>query len=155
MKRLPLLALSMLSCLLLSIWSPQAHAEKLKPFVLGKTPSGDMVTVVAAVSANLQAQGFTLIGTYTPYPAATVICATHDDLLTAAAGATNVLLVTFLIPISALLLGVGVLGEVIKVLEYIGMGCIFLGLIVIDGRALKWIKNCFNFRQEVDYHYDI
>jgi len=70
----------------------------------------------------------------------------------AAAGATNVLLVTFLIPISALLLGVGVLGEVIKVLEYIGMGCIFLGLIVIDGRALKWVKNCFNFRQEVANH---
>ncbi len=73
----------------------------------------------------------------------------------AAAGATNVLLVTFLIPISALLLGVGVLGEIIKVLEYIGMGCIFLGLIVIDGRVLKWIKNCFNYKKEVANHYDI
>lgn len=62
----------------------------------------------------------------------------------AAAGATNVLLVTFLIPVSALLLGVGVLGEVIKVLEYVGMGCIFLGLIVIDGRAVKGIMNCFH-----------
>jgi drug/metabolite transporter (DMT)-like permease len=60
--------------------------------------------------------------------------------LLATAGATNVLLVTFLIPISALLLGVGVLGEVIKVFEYTGMGCIFLGLIIIDGRALKWLK---------------
>ena len=73
----------------------------------------------------------------------------------AAAGATNVLLVTFLIPISALLLGVGVLGEDIKVLEYIGMACIFLGLIVIDGRALRWIKNCFNSKQEAAYHYDV
>ena len=73
----------------------------------------------------------------------------------AAAGATNVLLVTFLIPISALLLGVGVLGEVIKVLEYVGMGCIFLGLIVIDGRVLKWIKNGFNYKKEVANHYDI
>lgn len=73
----------------------------------------------------------------------------------AAAGATNVLLVTFLIPISALLLGVGVLGEVIKVLEYVGMGCIFLGLIVIDGRVLTWIKNCFNYKKEVANHYDI
>jgi len=62
----------------------------------------------------------------------------------ASAGATNVLLVTFLIPVSALLLGVGVLGEVIKVLEYIGIGCIFLGLIVIDGRALRWIMDYFN-----------
>jgi drug/metabolite transporter (DMT)-like permease len=60
--------------------------------------------------------------------------------LLAAAGATNVLLVTFLIPISALLLGVGVLGEVIKLFEYVGMGCIFLGLIIIDGRALKWLQ---------------
>ena len=58
----------------------------------------------------------------------------------ASAGATNVLLVTFLIPVSALLLGIGVLGEVIHVLEYVGMGCIFLGLIFIDGRALKWIR---------------
>lgn len=73
----------------------------------------------------------------------------------AAAGATNVMLVTFLIPISALLLGVGVLGEVVKVLEYIGMGCIFLGLIVIDGRALKGIKNCFNFKQKLANHQDI
>ena len=60
--------------------------------------------------------------------------------LLAAAGATNVLLVTFLIPISALMLGVGVLDEVIKAFEYAGMGCIFLGLIIIDGRALNWIR---------------
>ncbi len=58
--------------------------------------------------------------------------------LLAAVGATNVLLVTFLIPVSALLLGVGVLGEIIKMVEYAGMGCIFLGLMVIDGRALRW-----------------
>jgi len=67
----------------------------------------------------------------------------------ASAGATNVLLVTFLIPVSAVLLGIGVLGEVIHVLEYAGMGCIFLGLIVIDGRALKWLNKCINSRQEV------
>lgn len=73
----------------------------------------------------------------------------------ATAGATNVLLVTFLIPISALLLGVGVLGEVIKVLEYIGMGCIFIGLIIIDGRILKWIKKYFTFGQKDAHSYDI
>jgi len=62
------------------------------------------------------------------------------------AGATNVLLVTFLIPISALLLGVGLLGEVIKVLEYAGMGCIFLGLIVIDGRTLNRVMRFYRRR---------
>jgi hypothetical protein len=88
MKRLPLLVLSILSFLLLSAWST-ANAEKLKPFVLANTPPGDMTTVVARISGNLQTQGFTLIGTYTPYPTATVICVTHDDLLTAAASSTN------------------------------------------------------------------
>jgi hypothetical protein len=48
-----------------------------------------MTTVVARVSANLQAQGFTIVGTYSPYPTATVICTTHDDQLAAAASATN------------------------------------------------------------------
>ena len=60
--------------------------------------------------------------------------------LLAAVGATNVLLVTFLIPVSALVLGVGVLKEVIKIVEYAGMGCIFLGLIIIDGRMLGWLQ---------------
>jgi len=70
----------------------------------------------------------------------------------AAAGATNVLLVTFLIPVSALLLGVGVLGEVIHLLEYAGMGCIFLGLMVIDGRVLNGIKNRVGSRHKVRYY---
>jgi drug/metabolite transporter (DMT)-like permease len=70
----------------------------------------------------------------------------------ATAGATNVLLVTFLIPISALLLGVWVLGEKIELLEYIGMDCIFMGLIAIDGRALNLIRRRFNKRQEIGYH---
>jgi drug/metabolite transporter (DMT)-like permease len=70
------------------------------------------------------------------------------------AGATNVLLVTFLIPVSALLLGVGVLGEVIHILEYAGMGCIFVGLIIIDGRVLGWIKERYNFRNESSYDFN-
>ena len=70
------------------------------------------------------------------------------------AGATNVLLVTFLIPVSALLLGVGVLGELIQVMEYAGMGCIFTGLIVIDGRVLGWIKRRVNFRSGTEYDFN-
>ena len=70
------------------------------------------------------------------------------------AGATNVLLVTFLIPVSALLLGIGVLGEIIHVMEYAGMGCIFIGLIVIDGRVLGWIKEKRGFRTETGYDFN-
>ena len=71
--------------------------------------------------------------------------------LLAAVGATNVLLVTFLIPVSALLLGVGLLDEVIKIAEYAGMGCIFLGLIIIDGRALGWLLKSQPTAMDGDY----
>jgi drug/metabolite transporter (DMT)-like permease len=58
----------------------------------------------------------------------------------ATAGPTNLLLVTFLIPISAIALGVMVLGEQLGWEVFVGMGMIFLGLITIDGRVLKKIK---------------
>ncbi len=50
------------------------------------------------------------------------------------AGATNVSLVTFLIPISAIALGVLVLDEQLKITHIAGMAFIALGLIAIDGR---------------------
>jgi drug/metabolite transporter (DMT)-like permease len=56
----------------------------------------------------------------------------------AAAGATNLLLVTFLLPISALLLGWLFLGEHVAPTALIGMGVIGLGLACIDGRLLRW-----------------
>lgn len=58
----------------------------------------------------------------------------------AAAGATNIMLVTFLIPVSASLLGVVVLGEVIELRHVAGMALIAAGLAAIDGRALKAIR---------------
>ncbi len=59
----------------------------------------------------------------------------------AVAGATNIMLVTFLIPVSAVFLGVFVLGEHLGWNAFVGMGCIFSGLIAIDGRLLKKITN--------------
>jgi len=56
------------------------------------------------------------------------------------AGATNILLVTFLIPVSAILLGMMVLGETPGWNVFAGMGLIFMGLIFIDGRLLKRFK---------------
>lgn len=52
----------------------------------------------------------------------------------AAAGAVNLLLVTFLIPVSAILLGCLVLGEVLTVAQIAGMALIGSGLAAIDGR---------------------
>ncbi len=55
----------------------------------------------------------------------------------AAAGATNILLVTFLIPVSAIFLGIMVLGERPGWNAFGGMALIFAGLVAIDGRLLK------------------
>ena len=55
----------------------------------------------------------------------------------ASAGATNLVLVTFLIPITSILLGMGILDETINRSTFYGMAIIFLGLILIDGRVIK------------------
>jgi threonine/homoserine efflux transporter RhtA len=54
----------------------------------------------------------------------------------ATAGATNLLLVTFLLPISALVLGSLILGEHIKPTAFLGMALIGAGLAAIDGRLV-------------------
>jgi len=57
--------------------------------------------------------------------------------LLASAGATNSLLVTFLIPITAILLGTFLLGEHLAPRHFAGMALIGCGLAAIDGRLLK------------------
>ncbi|MGF9758555.1 DMT family transporter [Microvirga sp. 0TCS3.31] len=64
--------------------------------------------------------------------------------LLARAGATNVGLVTFLIPVSAILLGVLVLGEVLALRHIAGMALIGAGLILIDGRAISAVTARFS-----------
>lgn len=57
------------------------------------------------------------------------------------AGASNSLLVTFLIPIVAILLGVGFLGERITANQAAGIALIAAGLILLDGRVLARRQN--------------
>lgn len=52
----------------------------------------------------------------------------------ATAGATNASLVTFVVPVSATLLGISFLGERLELFELGGMILITLGLVTIDGR---------------------
>lgn len=58
----------------------------------------------------------------------------------ATAGATNLLLVTFLIPVTAILLGTSFLGERLEMRQVAGMALIALGLAAIDGRAVAAIR---------------
>jgi drug/metabolite transporter (DMT)-like permease len=58
----------------------------------------------------------------------------------ATAGATNLLLVTFLIPVSAIVLGALALSERLSAQHFLGMALIGLGLAAIDGRLLRLIR---------------
>ena len=53
------------------------------------------------------------------------------------AGATNIALVTLLVPVTAVLLGVLALGEKLLASHLIGMAGISLGLLVLDGRLFR------------------
>lgn len=57
------------------------------------------------------------------------------------AGATNISMVTFLVPVFAILLGILFLGETLHISHVIGMLLIGLGLIVIDGRMFSRMGN--------------
>ncbi len=56
------------------------------------------------------------------------------------AGSTNLMLVTFLVPVSAILLGTLLLGERLDWTAIVGMGLIFAGLASVDGRAVAVLK---------------
>jgi drug/metabolite transporter (DMT)-like permease len=60
--------------------------------------------------------------------------------LLARAGATNALLVTLLIPLSALLLGAFFLAESVEPRDLVGLAFITGGLAAIDGRPYRWLR---------------
>jgi len=60
--------------------------------------------------------------------------------LLATAGAVNLILVTFLVPVTAILLGALFLGERLAANHFIGMACIGLGLAAIDGRLMRVVR---------------
>lgn len=58
----------------------------------------------------------------------------------ASAGATNLSLVTFLIPVSAMGLGIGFLGEALLPRHIAGFALIVAGLVAMDGRFWRWAR---------------
>jgi drug/metabolite transporter (DMT)-like permease len=70
--------------------------------------------------------------------------------LLAQVGATNVVLVTFLIPVSGVLLGYLVLHEQLQSHHFLGMALIALGLAAIDGRAFSWLRSRLGRREALN-----
>lgn len=54
--------------------------DVLKPFILASKGPGNVAEKVEAAKAALTAQGFTVVGSYSPYPNATVVVVTNDEL---------------------------------------------------------------------------
>jgi len=61
----------------------------------------------------------------------------------ASAGATNVSLVTFLVPVSAIVLGFVFLNERLELTHLMGMALIALGLAAIDGRLWRRLQRTY------------
>jgi drug/metabolite transporter (DMT)-like permease len=58
----------------------------------------------------------------------------------AQAGATNSSLVSFLVPVSAIVIGAVAMGETLALRHFIGMGAIALGLAALDGRIFRLLR---------------
>jgi len=58
----------------------------------------------------------------------------------ASSGATNIMLVTLLVPVSAILLGSVFLNETLEWVHFVGMGLIAAGLAAIDGRPITLMR---------------
>lgn len=98
-----------------------------QPWSLGVLPTAITLVVTGAALA-----GLALLSTALAY-------VLYFRIL-AVAGATNLLLVTFLIPVTAILLGALILGEHLQPRHFAGMALIGLALAAIDGRILRLLR---------------
>ena len=70
--------------------APSAASEPLlKPFILGSKGPGTVAEKTEAAQAALTANGFTVAGTYAPYPDATILIVTSDELKNNAAASEH------------------------------------------------------------------
>lgn len=70
----------LLSALFLFVGAAQADDVKLKPFVLASKGAGTVVEKTAQVKSALTTAGFTVVGEYSPYPSASIVIVTNDEL---------------------------------------------------------------------------
>ena len=84
-------ARSLLLAVLMLIGSGAAMADDaiLKPFVLGSKGTGSIEEKAEAAKAALVSSGFTVVGTYSPYPDATILVVTNDELKNNAAASEH------------------------------------------------------------------
>lgn len=72
-------------CLFFLIGGVHAQDALLKPFVLASKGPGEVAAKADEAKAALAKNGFTIAGSYSPYPNAVVIAVTNDEMRTTAA----------------------------------------------------------------------
>lgn len=107
------------------------------------TGSTILMIPIAMIVEQPQAGPFPGVGPLAAVTAMALVCTAFAFLLyfriLALAGATNLLLVTLLVPVSAMFLGSTFLDERITVNALIGVGMIGLGLLAVDGRIFQFL----------------
>ena len=80
MKRMTLKKILLSALLLFSVGNATADDAKLKPFVLASKGAGKVAEKSEQAKAALIAGGFAVVGNYSPYPDATILIVTNEEL---------------------------------------------------------------------------
>ncbi len=129
---------------LAGVWARRFKAMGVSPFSVTTgqlTVGAVMMLPVALIGDRPWTMALPPLQAWAAIAALAVVCTALGYVLyfrlIDRAGATNALLVTLLVPPTAILLGVLFLGEVIAPHDFAGLALIALGLAAIDGRALS------------------
>ena len=146
--------LAMLSCVvaalsdgIATVYGRRFHAMKVEPLVVafGQVTASSIILIpVIMMSSELlhikTLATTTILSVFALAIISSALAYVIYFRILAKGGATNISLVVLLIPVSAIALGVMFLDEHVKTSHIIGMITIFIGLIAIDGRLLKFIS---------------
>ena len=80
MKRMTLKNILLAALLLFSMGNAAADDAKLKPFVLSSKGAGKVAEKFEQAKTALMAGGFTVVGDYSPYPDASILIVTNEEL---------------------------------------------------------------------------
>lgn len=128
-----------------AVWSRRFKAMGLSPLIIAAGQTLLAALMLLPLTLTIDAPLASLMNA-APLIWVTILClALFSTVLAyiiyfrliASAGATNASIVTFLVPISAILLGVFILSEPFSWPQAIGMSLIGLGLLIMDGRLFR------------------
>lgn len=89
MNKLTLKNMLLSALLLFGVSNAMAEDVNFKPFVLASKGTGTVAEKTEQAKASLTAAGFTVVGSYSPYPDASILIVTNDGLKKNAAGSEH------------------------------------------------------------------